>query len=107
MNNRSLTGSPLTDDLVPIAVALIGAVRDGNPDTVTETFERAARLVEHRCDPARALAVVLAAMVDEDTSPARALSWWGYVAEYERLRATGVSESAADQLAAARVKGAA
>jgi hypothetical protein len=65
----SLTGSPVTDRLVPAACALKEHVRNGNAAGVAAVFDEAAgELVDGECDPAQALAVVRAGMVD-DTTP--------------------------------------
>ncbi|WP_100499384.1 hypothetical protein [Geodermatophilus chilensis] len=59
----------LVDQLLPIAAELVGTVRDYGPDDVAAVL---ARVPAGRHD---ALAVVLAAMVDPDRSPAELLAW--------------------------------
>jgi hypothetical protein len=59
----------LAEDLVPIAAELVGTVRDYGPDDVAAVL---ARVPGGRYD---ALAVVLAAMVDADRTPAELLDW--------------------------------
>lgn len=63
-----MTGA-LVDDLVPLAAQLVGTVRDYGPEDVAAVL---ARVPEGRHD---ALAVVLAAMVNPDASPADLLAW--------------------------------
>jgi hypothetical protein len=87
-NPRSLTGDPVTDELVPIAQQLIDAVHNEDPDAVDAAFAEAITATGGRCDPGQALAILCAAMVPENASPAGLLAWWGYRAEYERLTAT-------------------
>lgn len=55
--------------LVPLAAELIGTVRDYGVDEIADVL---ARVPANRHD---ALAVVLAAMVDPDQSPANLLAW--------------------------------
>lgn len=102
--SRSLTGDALTDELVPVAVQLVGAVRDGDPDAVARAQRLAGRVVDGRCDPLAGLAVVLAALVPEDARPSTLLSWWAYQSEYLRLRIAGVEEAAAQTTAAERAR---
>lgn len=59
----------LADALVPIAAELVGTIRDYGPE---DTAEILARVPDGRLD---ALAVVLAAMVDPDRTPAELLAW--------------------------------
>lgn len=100
MSTRSLTGDPVTDELVPVAQNLIGAVRDNDPAAVDEAFAAAADILAGRSDPAAALAVVCAAMVPEETSPSQLLLWWRFRAEYDRLVSSGVTPHIARELAA-------
>jgi ABC-type phosphate transport system auxiliary subunit len=96
----SLTGSPVTDRLVPAACALIEAVRNGNTAGVTAAFHEATgELAGSGADPAQALAVVLAGMVDDTTDPLAALAEHGYTAETRRLTAAGIDPERAGQLA--------
>lgn len=94
----SLTGDAVTDELVPVAVQLVGAVRDADRDGVARALQLAEHVAGGRCDPLSALAVVLAALVPYDARPSELLSWWGYRAEYMRLRARGVDEATAHEL---------
>jgi hypothetical protein len=59
----------LAEDLVPIAAELVGTVRDYGPADIAAVL---ARVPQGRHD---ALAVVLAAMVDPDRTPAELLDW--------------------------------
>lgn len=77
----SLTGDPVTDAVVPDAVALVWAVKTGDADEV------AAILAAN--DP-RAMSVVLAGMVLDDQPPSVLLSWCIDSTEYLRLRTAGV-----------------
>lgn len=78
---NSLTGDPVTDAVVPDAVALVWAVK-------TEDAEEVAAILA-ACDPTR-LSIVLAAMVPDDQPPSALLSWRLDPAEYRRLRTAGV-----------------
>jgi hypothetical protein len=49
---------------------------------------------------ARAMVVLLAAMVRDDREPTQLLRWWQNPVEYRRLRASGVDAETAGQLAA-------
>lgn len=71
----TLTGDPVTDQLVPIAARLVGAVRDHDPDGVEQALADTILATGGRCDPGAALAVVLAAMVPDDSAPSRLLAW--------------------------------
>lgn len=63
-------GEPwLPTDLAPIAAELVGSIRDYGPDQAAQVLER---VPEHRHAD---LAVVLAAMVNPDASPAQLLAW--------------------------------
>lgn len=96
----SLTGDSITDDLIPVAQQLIGAVRANNPAEVDEALAAAILVTKGRCDPGAALAVVCAAMVPDDAQPSTLLLWWKYQIEYDRLIAAGTSPQIARQLAA-------
>ena len=63
------TGEPwLPVDLAPVAAELVGTVRDYGPDDIRNVLDQADGRLEH-------LAVVLAAMVDPDKTPAELLDW--------------------------------
>lgn len=94
----SLTGDPVTDALIPAAQQLIGAVRAGDPDAVDEAFAAAIDATGGRCNPAEALAVVLAAMVPDHHTPTYLLKWMAAEAEYQRLVGQGVPPDVARDL---------
>jgi hypothetical protein len=94
----SLTGDPLTDTLVPVALQLIGAVRAGDSDAVAEAFAAAILATGGRCDPGEALAVVCAALVPDESTPSELLGWYRVTAEYERLLGNGVDPTIAGEL---------
>lgn len=81
----SLTGDPVTDQLVPIAARLVGAVRDNDPDEVEQALADTILATGGRCDPGAALAVVLAAMVPDDVEPSRLLAWHKAYAVLDQL----------------------
>lgn len=89
-----MTDTAFADALVPLAAELVGVVRDYGPDDVAEVL---ARVPDGRHD---ALAVVLAAMVDPDSSPRELLAWTTVGLEYHRLVAAGVNARTAAVLAA-------
>lgn len=97
---KSLTGDPITDELVPVAQQLIGAVRDSDPNGVDEALAAAITVTGGRVDPAVALAIVCAAMVPDDVAPSRLLLWVQFQAEYDRLIGTGITPTIARQLTA-------
>jgi hypothetical protein len=93
----AVTDDALADALVPIAARLVGTVREYGPDDVRAILET---VPDGRYD---ALAVVLAAMVDPDSSPKELLGWTRCGLEYHRLVAAGVNARAAAVLAAEKV----
>lgn len=94
----SLTGDPATDALVPVAQQLVGAVRAGDAVAVDEAFAAAIIATGGRCNPAEALAVVLAAMVPDNHTPSFLLKWMGAEAEYRRLLGQGIPTDVAREL---------
>lgn len=95
----SLTGDPATDALIPAAQQLVGAVRANDPAAVEEAFAAAIIATGGRCNPAEALAVVLAAMVPDHHTPTYLLKWMAAEAEYQRLLGQGVPPDVARELA--------
>lgn len=104
----SLTGSPLTDAVIDAAVQLVSAVRDneGIEEAIFAAHAAAARvdgLAAHDDSgviSARALAVVLAAMVPDDRQPSDLLAWLRHPDEYRRLRDAGFDADTSAALAA-------
>lgn len=94
----SLTGDATTDELVPVAQRVVGAVRDMDWHQLDECLAEAIETTGGRCDPAVALLVVCAAMVPEDSQPSRLLGWVGSHVEYDRLTRRGVPVDVARQL---------
>lgn len=82
----SLTGSSRSDAQVPVAMALVGAVREFDAKAVAEVLDGA---------DLPALAVVLAAMVPWDQAPGQLLAWCLREGEYHRLAEAGVDEATA------------
>jgi len=85
----SLTGDPGMDQLIPIAMQLVGAVRRFDPAGVAEAIEAA------RAMPDGALTVLLAAMVPWDKAPTELLAWWTRRADYQKLVGAGVDPATA------------
>lgn len=83
---RSTPGASRPEQQIPVAMALIGAVREFDAAAVAEILRGA--------DMA-ALAVVLAAMVPWDESPGRLLAWCDREDEYRRLVEAGVDRATA------------
>lgn len=106
MPDRSLTGDPLTDSLLPVGLRLVGAVRDGDRDAVDAAFRAAESAVGDLVDdpgpslPGEALAVVVAALVPLDQAPTALLGWLQEDIEFRRLTDAGVGEQMARFLAA-------
>jgi hypothetical protein len=88
-----VTDTAFADSLVPIAAELVGTVREFGPDDVAAVL---GRVPAGRFD---ALAVVLAAMVDPDSTPRELLAWTTGGLEYHRLVAAGVNSRTAAVLA--------
>lgn len=63
----------LTERMVPVACELAGLVREEGPGAIARFFRRVTR--DEIPVEARALMVVLAAMVPDDATPADLLSW--------------------------------
>ncbi|MFR9807099.1 hypothetical protein ACL02T_33100 [Pseudonocardia sp. RS010] len=77
--DQSLTGDPLTDELVPLVTALADAVYAGDAARTAEIRAHAEAVVSARgADPAEAgwaLATVAAAMVPGGAHPRLLLAW--------------------------------
>ncbi len=63
---------------LPLALELVGAVRDGGPDAVADALARTNDLA--------ALVVMLAALVPDDQTPSELLAWWNPDAGERRKR---------------------
>lgn len=87
----------LADALIPLAAQLIGTVREYGPEDVAAVL---AQVPDGRHD---ALAVILAAMVDPDSTPRELLAWTSGGLEYHRLVAAGVNARTAAVLAQGNV----
>lgn len=102
----SLTGDELTDRLVPVAGRLVCAVREHDYDEVCEALGEAEALAAGTTlDGAEALAVVLAAMVPWNQTPARLLTWWRHRDEFESLVKAGLEPTVAAEIIERRTTG--
>lgn len=68
------TGHPDTDALIPAALRLVGAVRDGDPEAMADA-ETAAREASGRDDWQHLLVLTLAAMVPDGAPASKLLAW--------------------------------
>ncbi|WP_432846013.1 hypothetical protein ACQPXB_36070 [Amycolatopsis sp. CA-161197] len=100
MSTTELTGDRYLETLVPSAEKLVQAVREDNPMFVEAMLADAEMVYGDALDGARALVVLLAGMVPDDQTAEELLRWRANPAEYQRLRATGVSAREAAELAA-------
>lgn len=96
----SLTGDKRLDKLVDPAAVIVRAVHDDRAMHVDAMLADAEAVYGNQLDAARAMVVLLAAMVRDDREPAQLLLWWQNPVEYRRLRASGVDAETAAQLAA-------
>lgn len=96
----SLTGDRYLDTLIPSAEKLVRAVRDGSGMHVEAMLADAEMAYGDPLDGARALVVLLAAMVPDDKPATQLLKWRANPHEYLRLRAAGVGSEQAAELAA-------
>lgn len=92
----SLTGDPELDRLIPSAVRLACGLREWRPEEVAAALDEAAAIAGP--DAFRALAVLLAAMLPWDRSPADLLAWVSRRSEFEYLREVGVDAATAATL---------
>lgn len=100
----SLTGDPTTDALVPIAQRFVEAVHEHDAEMIDESLAEVIIATGGRCDPAVALAVVLAALIPDGHSPSALLAWIKTRDELERLTTRGVSPGIAGQLTMTQLK---
>src|ERR1043166_2247817 len=96
----SLTGDRYLETLVPSAEKLVRAVRDGRGMHVEAMLAEAEMAYGDPLEGARALVVLLAAMVPDDKTATQLLRWHANPHETRRLRAAGVGSEQAAQLAA-------
>ncbi|GAA0638045.1 hypothetical protein GCM10010174_69850 [Kutzneria viridogrisea] len=96
----SPTGDPSTDALLPLAGRLVGAAHDNDATGIEAALGEAEQLLGDSLAATRALVVVLAAMCDDDATPAELLAWRSNPTEYQRLRGLGVDTRTAAVLAA-------
>jgi hypothetical protein len=92
-----LTGDPLTDAVLPAAMAIVWAVREASPVAVAQALTEAITAAGDHSQ--HALIIVLAAMVPDDLAPSDLLAWRSNPTEYLRLREAGVGAFAAARLA--------
>lgn len=69
------TGHPLGDALLPSALRLVGAVRNGNSGDILDAIAAAREAADDHPYWRTALIVVLAGMVNDDATPSELLSW--------------------------------
>ncbi|RSN26533.1 hypothetical protein DMC63_01470 [Streptomyces sp. WAC 05977] len=100
MSSTALTGDRYLETLVPSAEKLVHAVRRDDPMHVDAMLADAEQLYGDPLAGARALAVLLAAMVPDDRTADDLLRWHRNPHEYRRLRALGVPAAEAGELAA-------
>jgi hypothetical protein len=95
----SLTGDPVTDQLLPIALQMIWAVREQDPAAVADLFAAAEEVAGDPVTAARGLAVVACALCPDDLRASQALAWLANPREYHRLIVSGVDSVTAGVLA--------
>lgn len=95
-----LTGDRNLETLVPSAEKLIRAVHEERPMHIEAMLADAEMVYGDPLTGARALVVLLAAMIPDDKTAAELLAWRKNPHEYRRLRAAGVSAAEAAHLAA-------
>lgn len=69
-----MTGHDVGDAVLPAALALVGAVRDGDHHRITEAIAEAQRAAAHPYWTT-ALLLVLAGMVPDGSRPSELLAW--------------------------------
>lgn len=95
----SLTGDKRLDKLVDPAAVIVRAVHDDRAQHVDAMLADAEAVYGDALTAARAMVVLLAAMVRDDREPGELLAWRHNPVEYRRLRASGVDAETAGQLA--------
>lgn len=101
MPSTELTGDRYLETLVPSAEKLIRAVHDERPMHIEAMLADAEDLYGDALTGARALVVLLAAMIPDDRTAAELLRWRKNPHEYRRLRSLGVPAHEAAECAAA------
>lgn len=95
----NLTGDRYLETLIPSAEKLVQAVHNDKPMHVDAMLADAEMVYGDALGGARALVVLLAAMVPDDKPAVQLLRWRANPHEYHRLRAAGVSSEQAAELA--------
>lgn len=70
----TMTGHPVGDAVLPAAIALVGAVRDGDHHRITQAIADAQRSADHPLWTT-ALLLVVAGMVPDGARPSELLAW--------------------------------
>lgn len=70
----AMTGHEVGDAVLPAALALVGAVRDGDHHRITEAIAEAQRAADHPYWTT-ALLLVLAGLVPDGARPSELLAW--------------------------------
>jgi hypothetical protein len=73
--NRSSTGHFLGDAVLPAALRLVGAVREGDPKEILDAIASARDATDDHPLWRTALILVLAGMVPDGSSPKELLAW--------------------------------
>lgn len=71
----SSTGHPVGDAVLPAAMRLVGAVREGNPAGITEAIGDAYQAADRHPYWMTALVIVLAGLVPDANSASELLAW--------------------------------
>lgn len=71
----TLTGHPVGDAVLPAALRLVGAVREGNATEITAAIASARTATDDHPYWRTALILVLAGMVDDNATPSELLAW--------------------------------
>ncbi|RSN65444.1 hypothetical protein DMH01_03445 [Amycolatopsis sp. WAC 04182] len=95
----SITGDKYLDLLVPSAAKLVQAVRNDESMHIEAMLADAEQVYGDPLDAARALVILLAAMVPDDRAAEDLLRWHQNPHEYRRLRKAGVGAAEAGVLA--------
>lgn len=85
-----LTGDRHLEQLVPSAEILIHGVHEDHTLPIDAALADAEDLYGNPLDAARALLILIAAMVPDDRSPGDLLQWHTNPHEYRRLRRAGM-----------------